>query len=143
MRGRKPNPLRIQLAEGDPRKKGIKKLREAANQEIKTASGLPDPPDDMPFVDRREYLALRERLQEMDLDKSVDQICVQMAAMAIAEAKTRRTAQAMRTAHAYLSSLGLCGESSRLRIKSEKPDTSEKDLMAMLSMPRDKRKVVI
>ena len=139
MKGRKPNPLRIQLAEGDPRKKGTKKLREEAEQAIKTSRGLPDPPETMPFVDQKEYLAIRELLKEMDLDKSVDQTFIELAAMAVCEAKTGRSAQALRTAHAYLSALGLGGESSRLRIKSEKPDTSEKDFMELLSTPRERK----
>lgn len=142
MRGRKPNPLRIQLAEGDPRRKGAKKLREAAETQIQTARGLAEPPDAMPIVDQKEYFALRELLQQMDLDKSVDQTFIELAAITICEARTKRTAQALRTAAAYLSALGLGGESSRLRIKSEKPDTTEKDLMEMLSAPREKRKSI-
>jgi hypothetical protein len=45
MRGRKPNPIKIELAAGDPRKKGSK-LREAASIEKRVLSGLPDPPVD-------------------------------------------------------------------------------------------------
>jgi len=35
MRGRKPNPIKIELAAGDPRKKDMRKLREAASIEKK------------------------------------------------------------------------------------------------------------
>jgi hypothetical protein len=45
MRGRKPNPIKIELAAGDPRKKGSK-LREAASIEKRVLSRLPDPPVD-------------------------------------------------------------------------------------------------
>ena len=46
MRGRKPNPIKIELAAGDPRKKDMRKLREAASIEKRVLSGLPDPPVD-------------------------------------------------------------------------------------------------
>jgi hypothetical protein len=33
MRGRKPKPLRIQIAEGDTRKRGVNKLKKLAERE--------------------------------------------------------------------------------------------------------------
>jgi hypothetical protein len=142
MRGRKPNPIQIQLAAGDPRKKGMRKLREAASMEKNVPSGLPDPPVDAPPEVQSEYLSLKRVLEACELADRPDQICVHLAAIACVEAKKRCSGESLRTALALLSNLGLSGEVSRMRLKSEKPDTSYQELMALLSAPRERRKNV-
>jgi hypothetical protein len=139
MRGRKPKPIKMQLAAGDPRKKGMRKLREAASLEKAVPSGLPDPPVDAPPEVQNEYLNLKRLLEASELAHQPDQICVHLAAIACVEAKKRCSGESLRTALAFLSNLGLSGEVSRMRIKSDKPDTSTQELMALLSTPRERR----
>jgi len=59
MRGRKPKPLRIQIAEGDTRKRGVNKLKELAESEPKAERGLPPCP--VHLMGRARRLALLER----------------------------------------------------------------------------------
>jgi hypothetical protein len=130
----------MQLVAGDPRKKGMRKLREAASLGKKVPSGLPDPPVDAPPEVQSEYLHLKRLLEASELAHQPDQICVHLAAIACVEAKKRRSGESLRTALAFLSNLGLSGEVSRMRLKSEKPDTSAQELMALLSTPRERKK---
>jgi hypothetical protein len=143
LRGRKPNPIRIQLATGDPRKKGRRKLKEQASMEIKVPSGLPDAPGDAPSDVESEYLTIKQLLEDSGLAHQPDRICVYLAAIACVEARKRRSGESLRTALAFLSNLGLGGEVSRMRIKNDKPDTSEQDLMALLSAPRERKKSLL
>jgi hypothetical protein len=143
LRGRKPNPIRIQLAAGDPRRKGWRKLREEASLELKVQSGLPDVPVDATPEVQSEYLRIKQLLEDSGLAHQPDQICVHLAAIACIEAKKRRSGESLRTALAYLSNLGLGGEVSRMRIKNDKSDTTEQDLMALLSTPRERNKNVL
>ena len=108
--------------------------------EIRVPSGLPDAPVDAPPEVQSEYLAIRQLLEDSGLAHKPDQICVHLAAIACVEAKKRRSGESLRTALAYLSNLGLSGEVSRMRIKNDKSDTSEHDLMALLSTPRERNK---
>lgn len=87
MRGRKPKPVKQQIAEGDPRRHGKKKLQEQLAKEPKAARGLPDCPDHV--ADERAIRAWnfwREELQEMKLDARPDAMMLEGACVNYARA---------------------------------------------------------
>ncbi len=48
MRGRKPQPVRLQLVKGDPSKRGVRKLEDRAAKEARRAPPvMPDPPPEL------------------------------------------------------------------------------------------------
>jgi P27 family predicted phage terminase small subunit len=72
MRGRKPKPLRIQIAEGDTRKRGVNKLKELAELEPRAERGLPPCPDYLMGRARDAWFFWSEELAEMKLDHRPD-----------------------------------------------------------------------
>lgn len=87
MRGRKPKPVKQQIAEGDPRRHGKKKLKEKLAKEPKAARGLPDCPEHV--ADERAIRAWnfwREELQEMRLDSRPDAMMLEGACVHYARA---------------------------------------------------------
>jgi len=136
MRGRKPKPLRIQLAEGDTRKIGKRKLSEALAHEPRSTPDVGPAPKCLKRDERAEYNALRDALEALGLLDKADEAVITLAAIASATAKRERTGQALRTAFSFLSSLGLAGSSSRARLSVEKPDNGAAELAAILNRPR-------
>ncbi len=86
MRGRKPKPTARQIAEGDPRKRGKRKLDEALDLEPKAARGLPDCPRHLKGRARAAWNFWREELEAMKLDSRPDAMMLQAACIAYADA---------------------------------------------------------
>ena len=65
--------IKTQIAEGDPRKKGKRKLQNELNRLPKTMSGIPDCPTHLKGRRAREvWRFLREQLETMDIDARPD-----------------------------------------------------------------------
>jgi P27 family predicted phage terminase small subunit len=87
MRGRKPKPTARQIAEGDPRRHGKKKLQEQLAKEPKAARGLPDCPDHVadPLA-HQIWDFWREELAAMKLDSRPDAVMLEGACVNYARA---------------------------------------------------------
>ena len=70
--GRKPKPLRAQIAAGDPRKKGVHKLAQQLEAEPKASRGLPPCPEHLKGRAREAWKFWSEELESMDLDRRPD-----------------------------------------------------------------------
>jgi len=68
MRGRKPRPTALQIAEGDPRKLGTNKLEQKLKAEAKGSRGLPRCPVHLQGVARKVWKFWSEELEKMNLD---------------------------------------------------------------------------
>jgi len=68
MRGRKPKPTELQLAEGDPRKLGVHRLEEKLKAEAKGSRGLPNCPSHLKGRARKAWKSWSEELERMNLD---------------------------------------------------------------------------
>lgn len=86
MRGRKPKPLKQQISEGDPRKKGVRKLKQSLAGEPKAARGLPDCPRHLKGRARAAWAFWREELIEMNLDCRPDAMMLEGACIGYAGA---------------------------------------------------------
>jgi P27 family predicted phage terminase small subunit len=176
MRGRKPKPLKRQIAEGDTRKKGVRKLQEQLDAEPKAARGLPDCPEHLSGRARDAWEFWSTELAYMNLDSRPDAMMLEGACVAWARAVAAdlmiaelgsvtaqpilstsgellgckyRTNPAVAVSHAAWKQLrSFCSEfglspASRTRLTIEKHDNGEKDLMALLSTPREPRKPIV
>jgi len=88
MRGRKPKPLRIQIAEGDTRKRGVNKLKELAESEPKAERGLPPCPVHLMGRARDAWHFWSEELAQMKLDHRPDAQALECLCSAYALAST-------------------------------------------------------
>lgn len=86
MRGRKPKPLSQQIAEGDPRRKGKRKLAAEKEREPKAARGLPECPDHLEDRARQAWDFWREELVAMRLDSRPDAMMLEGACVNYAKA---------------------------------------------------------
>lgn len=86
MKGRKPKPTARQIAEGDPRKKGVHKLDEKLAAEPKASRGLPDCPRHLKGRARAAWNSWREELEAMKLDARCDAVMLEGACVAYARA---------------------------------------------------------
>jgi P27 family predicted phage terminase small subunit len=68
MKGRKPKPAARQIAEGDPRKRGVHKLDAKQEAEPKATRGLPACPKHLKGVARKVWRFWSEELEGMSLD---------------------------------------------------------------------------
>jgi P27 family predicted phage terminase small subunit len=68
MRGRKPKPTTLQIAEGDPRKLGTHKLEQKLKTEAKGERGLPRCPPHLQGIAREVWKFWSEELEKMNLD---------------------------------------------------------------------------
>jgi|SRR5579862_735412 len=68
MRGRKPKPVAMQIAEGDPSKHGVHRLEQSLANEIKASRGLPRCPAHLKGKARKAWKLWSEELADMDLD---------------------------------------------------------------------------
>jgi P27 family predicted phage terminase small subunit len=80
--GRKPKALTRQIAEGDPRKIGKRKLAEAQENQPKAAKGLPNCPRHLRGRARSAWNFLREQLESMDLDRRPDTLALEGGCLA-------------------------------------------------------------
>jgi P27 family predicted phage terminase small subunit len=72
MRGRKPKPIKAQIAAGDPRMKGKRKLEQQLAAEPKASRGLPPCPEHLKGRAREAWMFWSEELASMDLDRRPD-----------------------------------------------------------------------
>ena len=79
VRGRKPKPIQQQIAEGDPRKHGVKKLEKRLGATPRAEHGLPDAPAHLGEVAREIWQLWREELEKMQLDFRPDQVMLEGA----------------------------------------------------------------
>ena len=68
MRGRKPKPTALQLAEGDPRKVGVGKLERRLESEAQATRGLPKCPSHLKGLARKAWKFWSRELDIMRLD---------------------------------------------------------------------------
>lgn len=68
MRGRKPKPTELQLAEGDPRKHGVHRLEKRLEAETRGSRGLPRCPAHLQGLARKAWKMWSEELERMNLD---------------------------------------------------------------------------
>jgi P27 family predicted phage terminase small subunit len=68
VRGRKPKPTTLQIAEGDPRKLGVHKLEQKLKAEAKGSRGLPRCPGHLTGVSQKVWKFWSEELEKMNLD---------------------------------------------------------------------------
>jgi len=178
MRGRKPKPTKQQIAEGDPRKRGVHKLDAQLEAEPKAERGLPARPGlrgcrkHLGKIARAVWKHWKEELEKMELDCRADQVMLEGACvnyqraveadlliakhgMIIAEPITdnqgnrigqrARTNPAVaisnacwRTVHSFCSEFGL-SPVSRTRLTIDEKDSSQQDLLKLLSQPRERK----
>jgi phage terminase small subunit len=72
MRGRKPKPLALGMAEGDTRKFGKHKLEEKLNSVPRPSHGLPECPRYLQGRARTAWNFWRSELEAMELDAATD-----------------------------------------------------------------------
>jgi len=82
MRGRKPKPTKVQLAEGDPRKHGARVLERRLEGEPKGSQGLPSCPAHLKGLARKAWRMWSEELERMNLDSRPDGPMLQGACIA-------------------------------------------------------------
>ena len=70
--GRKPKPIKAQIAAGDPRKKGVHKLEQQLAAEPKASRGLPPCPEYLVGRARDAWTFWSHELELMDLDRRPD-----------------------------------------------------------------------
>lgn len=86
MRGRKPKPTALQIAQGDPRKLGKNKLEEKLAAEPDVKRGLPDCPRYLRGRARHAWGFWAEELAHMNLDAKPDAMMLEGACVAWAKA---------------------------------------------------------
>jgi len=86
MRGRKPKPVAQQIAEGDPRKHGVKKLAERLDAEPRPTKGLPECPRHLKGRARFAWNFWVEELAAMNLDRRPDAMMLEGACVNYARA---------------------------------------------------------
>jgi len=79
MRGRKSKPAHQQLAEGDPRKRGVHKLVARAEAEPRAARGLPPCPKHLQGVARKAWRFWAAELEDMGVDARADAMMLEGA----------------------------------------------------------------
>lgn len=86
MRGRKPKPIAVQIAEGDPRKRGRRKLEEEAMLEPNVKRGLPECPRHLRGLAKATWLFFVRELVAMGIDCRPDAVVLEGACVAYARA---------------------------------------------------------
>lgn len=86
MRGRKPKPTQRQIAEGDPRKRGVNKLDQKLAAEPKAARGLPACPRHLRGRARAAWNLWKEELEGMGQDFRPDAMMLEGACVNYARA---------------------------------------------------------
>ena len=86
MQGRKPKPIARQLAEGDPLRRGKRKLREQLAAEPKATRGLPDCPRHLRGRERAAWKFWRTELKAIKMDFRPDAMMLEGACVNYARA---------------------------------------------------------
>jgi len=86
IRGRRPKATQRQISEGDPAKRGKRKLQQQLDKEPKAARGLPPCPKHVVGVARSAWKFWVEELQEMKLDARPDAMMLEGACVNYARA---------------------------------------------------------
>jgi P27 family predicted phage terminase small subunit len=86
MKGRKPKPIAQQIAEGDPRQRGKRKLEQKLAAEPKAARGLPSCPRHLKGRARVAWNFWSEELAAMNLDRRPDAMVLEGACIGYARA---------------------------------------------------------
>jgi P27 family predicted phage terminase small subunit len=86
LRGRKPKPLKRQISEGDTRKKGVRKLKQALAAEPKATRGLPECPTHLTGLAKTAWKFWSKELREMKLDCRPDAVMLEGACVGYARA---------------------------------------------------------
>ncbi len=81
MRGRKPKPTALRIAEGDPGKLGKQKLEQIGASHPRAETGLPPSPDRLQGLAREAYEYWREQLEKMRLAEMPDSLTLERAAV--------------------------------------------------------------
>ncbi len=81
MRGRKPKPTRLQIAAGDPRMRGKRKLEQKEASHPRAETGLPSCPDRFQGMAREAYEYWRDQLEKMRLAEMPDALTLERAAV--------------------------------------------------------------
>jgi P27 family predicted phage terminase small subunit len=88
--GRNRKPLEVQINEGDPGKRGKRKLSEAADRRLDPPEGLPNCPFPVKGRARSAWKFLSQQLEQAGLDRRIDAftleaLCLSYAAAVAAE----------------------------------------------------------
>jgi P27 family predicted phage terminase small subunit len=86
LKGRKPKPTARQIAEGDPRQRGVHKLDEKLASEPAATKGLPACPPHLAGRARSVWKFWAEELEAMDLDRRPDAMMLEGACVNFARA---------------------------------------------------------
>ncbi len=86
MRGRKPKSIELQIAEGDPAKRGVHKLQEKQKSQLKATPGLPECPRHLKGRARHAWEFWSAELVGMKIDKRPDAMKLEGACVAYARA---------------------------------------------------------
>lgn len=86
MRGRKPKPASLQISEGDPAKRGVRKLRERLEAEPKATTGLPECPSHLKGRARKVWEFWVPELEIMELDRAPDAVMLEGACQSYSKA---------------------------------------------------------
>lgn len=79
MRGRKPKPVARQIAEGDPRKRGVHQLDARLEAEPRATRGLPECPQHLKGIARKAWRFWATELEGMSLDCRPDAMMLEGA----------------------------------------------------------------
>jgi P27 family predicted phage terminase small subunit len=86
VKGPRPKPFERQIAEGDPRKRGVNKLQELANAAPPATKGLPECPARLQGLAREVWEFWAEELAKMNLDARPDAMMLEGACCSFANA---------------------------------------------------------
>jgi P27 family predicted phage terminase small subunit len=86
IRGRRPKPTQLQISEGDPAKRGKRKLQRQLDSEPKAARGLPPCPKHLTGRARAAWKFWVEELRAMKLDSRPDAMMLEGACVHYARA---------------------------------------------------------
>jgi P27 family predicted phage terminase small subunit len=158
VRGRKPKPTQQQINEGDPGKRGVKKLGEKLAAEPKAERGLPECPDYLGARARAAWAMWKEELEKMRLDCRPDgpmlegacvnyeravkaDLVIAKSGLVVAGRANPAIAisnAAWRQVRSFCSEFGL-SPVSRTRLTIEEAGNATDDLIKLLSRPRGRK----
>ena len=86
MKGRKPKPIQTQISEGDPRKRGKNKLKEALAELPSPQRGYPPCPEHLSPLARKTWVFLAAQIEIMNQDHQPDALMLEGACVNYARA---------------------------------------------------------
>ncbi|MCL5743057.1 MAG: phage terminase small subunit P27 family [Acidobacteria bacterium] len=172
MRGRKPTPLEVQIARGDPRNVGKRVLEERAAAQVKATPGLPPCPRHLRGRARSAWHFWAAELEVMEMDRRPDSMALEGACVSYGRAvaadlllarvglvieepvmnadqeqvgtKVKTHPAVAVSNRAWYLVKAFCSEFgftpiSRMRLPSGPKKEASADLLALLSLPRERR----